>query len=246
MNTQNNKITMDVLLQLNEQFSIKRVQYKAAIRKMRSYLQILNDEFNAMHQRNPIHHIESRVKDILSIAQKLQRKGFEISMDAAIENLTDIAGVRVVCAYIEDVYRIAELLKQANELKVIRERDYIKNPKDNGYRSLHYIILIPAFIGGEKIKVALELQIRTIAMDFWASLDHRLRYKNHMHHQFPSFAVELKNAANDVANLDNKMQQLYTQMQTLYKNDQVEPKLDIFHTIIDSDEEHDLFYPLNK
>lgn len=240
-------INFSELINLSKQFVDYQVRYKAAIRKVRTYLQILNDDFNLSHKRNPIHHLQSRIKSPLSILEKLHRKGFEISVDSAINNLTDIAGVRVVCSYLEDVYKIASLLKKETSFEVKIERDYIKLPKKNGYRSLHYILSVPVIIGEEQTDVLLELQIRTIAMDFWASLEHRIRYKN-MHTKVPiELEQELSNVATDIAKLDKKMQDIYAKTMSLSPDTDDNDKLiDILQGSLDREEDSDLFFPINK
>lgn len=236
------------LMELTNQFLTSRIRYKAAIRKVRTYLQILNDEFNVLHHRNPIHHMASRVKDPISIVEKLKRKNFPITLESAIENLTDIAGVRVVCSYLEDVYKIADLLKRETGFQILQERDYIKNPKPNGYRSLHFIMYVPVVVCEETLQVPLELQIRTIAMDFWASLEHRLRYKNSTASVPITLEQELIKAANDIAAIDQKMQELYTQTTQLYPEtiDMAKQRMNLMQPLMDGEEESDFFFPLNK
>ncbi|MBQ8536330.1 MAG: GTP pyrophosphokinase family protein [Clostridia bacterium] len=191
-----------------EQFFSMQIRYKSAIREMQTKLEILDDEFQMRHQRNPIHHMQSRIKAIPSIVQKLERKGLTPSVTNAVEHLSDIAGVRVICSYLEDIYTIADLLRNQDDLTVLHERDYIKDPKPNGYRSLHLIISVPVFLSEGKYFVPVEVQIRTIAMDFWASLEHHIHYKKNQ--QIPGeLAQALAQAAEDIAHLDRKMQAIY-------------------------------------
>lgn len=153
------------------------VIYKSAIREISTKLEILNDEFQAKNKRNPIEHMKSRIKKPKSIMEKLARKGLDISFKSAKDNLNDIAGIRVVCSFIDDIYLVAKLLKSQDDITLVEEKDYIKNPKPNGYRSLHLVLEIPVFFSDYTEMARIEIQIRTIAMDFWASLEHKLYYK---------------------------------------------------------------------
>ncbi len=182
--------------------------YQSATREISTKLEILDDEFKFIHKRNPIHNMQSRIKSIESIFEKLDRKGLEISIEAAKEHLTDIAGIRVVCYYIDDIYNISEMLKSQDDIKLIRETDYIKEPKPNGYRSLHLVVKVPVFFSDRKEIVPVEIQIRTMAMDFWASLEHQLRYKT-MEAVPPSVSKELQECAEKIAYTDLKMQDIY-------------------------------------
>jgi putative GTP pyrophosphokinase len=144
--------------------------YSSATREIATKFENLNNEFKYTHDRNPIKHIQTRVKTPSSIVSKLIKNGWEVSVESARKNLTDIAGVRVICSYINDIYMIAGLLLSQDDITLIRKTDYIKNPKPNGYRSLHLIVTVPVFLSTRVEKVNVEIQIRTIAMDFWASL----------------------------------------------------------------------------
>ncbi len=182
--------------------------YQSATREISTKLEILDDEFQVIHRRNPIHHMQSRIKSVKSILEKLNRKDLDISIESAKENLHDIAGIRVVCYYIEDIYMIAKMLTEQDDIELIRETDYIKNPKPNGYRSLHLVVKVPVFFSNGKELVPVEIQIRTIAMDFWASLEHQLRYKNI--DTIPSEVVkELQDCADTIAETDLRMQRIY-------------------------------------
>ena len=151
--------------------------YESAIREVKTKLEILDSEFRTKFSYNPIHHIEDRLKSPQSIMEKLRRKGVPFNVDAARTNLNDIAGVRVICNYIEDIYTVADLLTAQDDVKLVSRKDYIKDPKPNGYRSLHLVIETPVYLSDKKEQVHVEVQIRTIAMDFWASLEHELKYK---------------------------------------------------------------------
>ncbi len=182
--------------------------YSSATRAITTKLENLNDEFKHVKDRNPIHIIKARVKTPRSIIGKLSRRGHELSVESARENLTDIAGVRVICSYIDDIYLIADLLTSQDDIKVIRRSDYIKEPKPNGYRSLHLIVTVPVFLSESTELVKVEIQIRTIAMDFWASLDHELSYKL-TSGKTELVTKELKDCADIISNIDLRMQNLY-------------------------------------
>ena len=193
-------------------------RYEAAIRLVQSKLESLDAEFQMRHRRNPIHNMQSRLKTLQSIVEKLERKGFPISMNAAASNLTDIAGVRVICSYLDDIYTVARLLLQQDDVKLWRTRDYIREPKPNGYRSLHLIIQVPVYLSEGKFMVPVEVQIRTIAMDFWATLEHQLRYK-----AIPtipaSISDELVQTATDISMLDLRMQRIHDQVDLLERDE---------------------------
>jgi putative GTP pyrophosphokinase len=182
--------------------------YSSATREITTKLENLNDEFKHVKDRNPIHMIKARVKTPKSIIRKLSQRGLELSIESARENLTDIAGVRVICSYIDDVYLIAELLTSQNDIEVIRRSDYISEPKPNGYRSLHLIVTVPVFLSESTELVKVEVQIRTIAMDLWASLEHELSYKL-TSGKAESVTKELKDCADIISNIDVRMQNLY-------------------------------------
>lgn len=198
---------------MDDFFSIQ-CRYSAAMKEVQTKLEILDDEFQMKHRRNPIHHIESRLKSIQSIMEKLSRKSFAVSMKSAVANLNDIAGIRVICPYVEDVYTVAKLLTSQDDVHLKEIRDYIQHPKPNGYRSLHLILEIPVFLQEGRILVPVEVQIRTIAMDFWASLEHDLRYK--AHGIVPQdISDELQQVGEDIARLDQKMQSIHDHIDIL-------------------------------
>lgn len=181
--------------------------YLSATKEIITKLEILNDEFKNTKDRNPIQFIKSRIKTPMSIFKKLQRSNFEISEESAQNNINDIAGVRVICSYINDIYLIADLLAAQDDVQLIRTRDYIKNPKPNGYRSLHLIITVPVFLSDHKETVKVEVQIRTIAMDFWASLEHELAYK--LDYKKLDLFKELKHCSDVISESDYRMQKIY-------------------------------------
>lgn len=186
--------------------------YNAAIKEIRTKLEILDEEFKVKYDHNPIHHIEYRLKSPDSIVHKLRKKKHEISLTSIRENLTDVAGVRVICNYIDDIYLIAGLLKGQDDIRLMEWRDYIKNPKSNGYRSLHLIVEVPIFLAEKKEHVLVEIQIRTIAMDFWASLEHQLKYKSR-EAVSDELHQRLKDCALSITKLDKEMQAIYKELQ---------------------------------
>lgn len=151
--------------------------YECAILEVKTKLDVLNNEFKANEFRNPIETIKTRVKSPASIIEKIQRKGYDMSVDSVEKNLDDVAGVRVICTFVDDIYKVADMLTNQDDIKVLSRKDYIKNPKKNGYRSLHLVVEIPIFLSNNKKFMRVEVQIRTIAMDFWASLEHEIHYK---------------------------------------------------------------------
>lgn len=182
--------------------------YVSATREITTKLEILNDEFKHIKDRNPIHLIKTRIKTPRSIYNKLQRLGCELSAESARRNLNDIAGIRVICPYVSDIYLVAKLLTSQDDIELIRTRDYIKNPKPNGYRSLHLIVTVPVFLSDHKEIVKAEVQIRTIAMDFWASLEHELAYKL-TEGKSEDQIRELRECADAITNVERRMQNLY-------------------------------------
>lgn len=187
--------------------------YNSAIKEVLTKLEILDDEFKIRNNNNPIHHMESRLKSPESIIGKLESKNLEISLTSAKENLYDIAGIRVVCYYVKDIYKISELLLGQNDVNLLKIKDYIKNPKENGYRSLHLVVSIPVFLSDGPVNVPVEIQIRTVAMDFWASLEHQMRYKQS---ELISDDINkrLFDCAQKISELDLIMQNIHTDIQS--------------------------------
>ncbi len=202
------------LFQSLSQFLEMQQLYQAAVKEIRTKLEILSEEFRVRYARNPIHHIESRLKSPQSMLKKLQKRNFEISIASAKQNLNDIAGIRVVCCYIDDVYRVADMLLRQSDITLVNITDYIKQPNYNGYRSLHLDLKIPVYLSERTEYVTVEVQIRTVAMDFWASLEHDLRYKSDK--DIPqSICDDMLSAASQIAAIDEKMQQIYKEIQKL-------------------------------
>jgi putative GTP pyrophosphokinase len=189
-------------------FLVTENLYYSATREITTKLENLNDEFKHTKDRNPIHQINARVKTPRSIMNKLMRFGFDLNVDRARESLNDIAGIRVICSYIDDIYLIANLLTAQDDIELISTKDYIKKPKPNGYRSLHLIVTVPVFLSDSTERVKVEIQIRTIAMDFWASLEYELAYKL-IDGKTDAISIELKDCADVIAATDIRMQNLF-------------------------------------
>ena len=186
------------------QFQEAMMMYTCAIREVKTKLEVLNDELSVRNQRNPIEMIKSRVKKPMSIIEKLQRRNLPVSLSSMVENLDDVAGVRVICSFVDDIYDVADMLIRQDDVRVINIKDYIRNPKDNGYRSYHMIIEVPVFFSERKQYMRVEVQIRTIAMDFWASLDHELKYKKIID-DAEEISREMKEGADIIAGTDERM-----------------------------------------
>lgn len=169
----------------------------ARIEVIRKYRKINND-------RDPIEYIKTRIKSESSMKEKLKRKGFEVNLDNALTKIYDAAGIRIVCTFPDDVYDMVQMIKKYDDIEIVKEKDYIKNPKENGYRSYHLVIKVPLNIAGEICKVYLEIQIRTIAMDFWSSLEHQMKYKKNIKNQ-QMIVEELKKCADQIATTDINM-----------------------------------------
>ena len=190
--------------------------YNSALKEMGTKIEILNDEFQHVHQYNPIEYVKTRLKSPESIVKKLKRYGYEDSIQNMIEYCNDIAGVRIVCSFTSDIYRLADMIGRQSDITVLSIKDYIKNPKPNGYRSFHMIIEVPIYTSTGKQIAPVEIQIRTIAMDFWASLEHQLHYKSIGNATASSSLTgELKHCAETIASIDLKMQEMFNQINNL-------------------------------
>ena len=183
------------------------MSYKFGLEEVKTKINILNEEFQYIHDYNPIEHVKSRIKTPESILEKLSRKGLKVSLESIKENIKDIAGIRIVCSFVSDIYIISEMLQNQKDLKVIKYQDYIENPKPNGYQSLHLILEVPVFMSDRVEDICVEVQIRTIGMDFWASLEHKIYYKygNDVPQRLKD---ELKETAMTVDQLDKRMENL--------------------------------------
>ena len=188
--------------------------YEAGIREIKTKLDILSDESRISGKPNPIDSIKSRIKTPRSIIGKLKRRGYPISLQSMMENLNDIGGIRVICPFIEDIYTVADMLMRQDDLTLLEKKDYIRSPKPNGYRSLHLILEVPIFLSEATKPVRIELQLRTIAMDFWASLEHQLRYKSDIEVP-PQISDDLKACADVIAATDEEMQRIAKELHVL-------------------------------
>lgn len=181
--------------------------YNSGIKEIRTKLEILDEEFQTKYSYNPIHHIESRLKSIKSIIDKVKEKKLDVTLENIRSNITDIAGIRVICNYLDDIYKIEKMLLAQNDVTLLRRRDYIKNPKSSGYQSLHLIVEVPIFLSDGSSPIPVEIQIRTIAMDFWASLEHKLKYKSD-NEVAEDVRYRLKICAKAIQELDTEMQNI--------------------------------------
>ena len=178
--------------------------YNAALKQMETKIEILNDEFMHVHQYNPIEYVKTRIKTPESIVKKLKRYGYETSIQNMVKYCNDIAGVRVVCSFTSDIYRLADIIGRQNDITVISVKDYMKKPKASGYKSYHMIVSLPVFLSDRQVDVKVEIQIRTIAMDFWASLEHKIYYK--FEGNAPDYSSrDLRECSEIVSNLDARM-----------------------------------------
>ncbi|MEE1218938.1 MAG: GTP pyrophosphokinase family protein [Ruminococcus sp.] len=183
--------------------------YRCAILEVETKFRVLDEQFSLRHERNPIDSIKSRLKSPESIREKLNRKQLPLTLNSIETELMDVAGIRVICSFVDDIYMLAECLLQQDDIKLIEKKDYIKNPKPNGYRSLHLIVEIPIFLQNEKRYMKVEVQLRTIAMEFWANLEHKIRYKKNLSDEALALtARELSECAEMSALLDSKMQKV--------------------------------------
>lgn len=181
-------------------------KYRAAMREMQVRCEIIDQDLSLKKHRNPIHHVESRIKSPESIFEKLGRYGKEPTLENMERHILDIAGIRIICSYIQDVYNMLDLLKRQDDLEIVNIKDYIANPKPNGYRSLHVIIRIPVYFLDKKELIPVEIQLRTIAMDFWASLEHDLKYKAVRDIEGIDFYRELKDCSRIIEEVESRMQ----------------------------------------
>jgi putative GTP pyrophosphokinase len=195
--------------------------YRCAIMEVETKFKVLNEQFSLEYDRNPIESIKTRVKSMESIVKKVRRKNIALTLDAIEENIQDIAGVRVVCSFPEDIYLLADCLLQQDDIRLIERKDYIEHPKESGYRSLHLIVAVPIFLQNEKREMKVEVQLRTIAMDFWASLEHKVRYKKNIpEDEAERLATELTECAHMSAELDQRMQDIRNRLAAAENKDE--------------------------
>ena len=206
--------------QMKKKMTRMMLLYKFALSELETKIEILREEFLMIHDYNPIEHTNSRLKSPESILKKLNRKGKTISVDSIRENVKDIAGMRITCSFISDIYRVFDMLEKQSDIKILEVKDYIKNPKSNGYKSLHVLLETPVFMSDGKEIVTVEVQIRTIAMDFWASLEHKIFYK---YDQFvpEQLLIELKEAADSAFALDEKMERLHNEVKIIKSENKI-------------------------
>lgn len=202
----------DQILEEISNFQELMMMYHSAIREVTTKLEILNDELSLNNKNNPIQFIKSRIKKPLSIMNKLQKLEKDISVESIMTSLNDVAGIRVISSFIDDVYKIADMLVKQDDIVLIDVKDYIKNPKPNGYRSYHLIIEVPVFFSEKKQWVRVEIQIRTVAMDFWASLEHQVKYKKDIE-DTKSIEEELKQCADTIASTDLQMMNIRNRLE---------------------------------
>lgn len=203
-----NTINPEIFIKNSKTFENLMMMYRCAIREIRTKLEVLDDEFSNKYNRNPIAFIKTRIKKPMSIYQKLMKLGYDFTEENIRDQLNDVAGIRVICPFIDDIYTIARLISEQDDIQVVRIKDYIKNPKANGYRSYHLIVDIPVFFSDGKTLMRAEIQIRTIGMDFWASLEHQLRYKKGLDKikGYEEISEELQKCSKAIIETDNHMQ----------------------------------------
>ncbi|GAF64748.1 hypothetical protein BTS2_1644 [Bacillus sp. TS-2] len=212
-------ISFEQLKNFREDMTRFMMAYKFALDEMETKINILKQEFEYIHEYNPIEHTKARLKEPESILKKLVRKNYRFSIDSIKENVQDIAGIRITCSFISDIYKIADMLKSQKDIEVLEVKDYIQTPKPNGYQSLHLIVKVPVFMSDREELVCVEVQIRTIAMDFWASLEHKIYYK--FNKTIPSHLTnELKEAALKSSALDRKMEEIHKEVSKIKNVDQ--------------------------
>ena len=190
-----------------KEFKNLMMMYNCAIKEVTTKFDILNDDMAARYKRNPIEVVKSRVKNPESIVKKLIKRKLPVTLNSVSENLNDVAGVRVICSFVDDIYKVREIFLKQDDVTLIEEKDYIKNPKPNGYRSFHMIVEIPVYFADKKVPIRVEVQFRTIAMDFWASLEHQMKYKKEIANE-DVVIQKLKECADVIAKTDLKMQEI--------------------------------------
>lgn len=197
-----------------DQWTTVMFLYNSALKAINTKIEILNNEFIHLYNYNPIEHIKSRLKTPESIVKKLKRGGYEVTIPNMIEHLSDIAGIRIICSFSPDIYRIAEMIARQSDVTVLVVKDYIKNPKPNGYKSYHMVVTIPIYLSDGPVDTKVEIQIRTIAMDFWASLEHQLKYKSSASIT-PEISEELRECSERIAETDLQMQRIFMKINEL-------------------------------
>ncbi len=207
---------IEYLIETTRPFAELMMRYRCAMKEVQTKFEVLNEEFSIRYNRNPVEAIKTRLKSPRSIFGKMQRIEQPITVDNIRTHLSDIAGIRVICSYPEDIFTLCDMFLAQDDIKLIRKKDYIQNPKPNGYRSLHLIVEVPIFLTDAKEYVRAEVQFRTIAMDFWASLEHQLKYKKDIPFA-EEVAQELKDCAEQIAFLDRRMEAIHRHIEDLTK-----------------------------
>lgn len=202
----------DKVLEKTQPFIELMMMYQCALREVRTKFEVLNDEFSVRYNRNPVESIKTRIKTPISIIDKLKRHSLPYSLQSIRDNISDVAGVRIICSFPDDIYELSKMFLKQDDIKLITMKDYIRNPKPNGYRSLHLIVEIPIFLTDRTEHMRVEVQFRTIAMDFWASLEHKLRYKKSIN-DTGNISSELRECAEQIAALDVKMQDIHKEIE---------------------------------
>ena len=197
--------------------------FNSALKEINTKIEILNDEFLHVHHYNPIEHVKSRIKSPESIVKKLKREGHEVTIDNMLRYLNDIAGIRIICSFVPDIYKIADMISNQDDVRVLIIKNYIANPKPNGYKSYHMVVSVPIFLSDGPVETKVEIQIRTVAMDFWASLEHKIYYK-YEGLAPESMRAELKACADIVDQLDEKMWSLNESLHQLDAQEAVQER----------------------
>lgn len=204
-----NSLPMDKIRPAIDEYSELMTKYNCAIKEVRTKFEVLNDELSIRNQRNPIHAIYSRIKTPKSIINKLERKKLDFTLENIQNEVKDVAGIRIICDFIDDIYEIADMILKQDDIKLIDYKDYIREPKPNGYRSYHMIVQIPVFFSQGKEDLKVEVQLRTIAMDFWASLEHEIKYKKDLSDELiDAISSQLHECADTISHMDLQMQDI--------------------------------------
>ncbi len=195
-------------------FAEMMLKYNCALKEVTTKFQVLNDEFNVRNNRNPVETIKTRLKKPASIIEKAKRRNVALTIEDIQNNIYDIAGARIICSFPEDIYTMANMFAKQDDVTIFQIKDYIKNPKENGYRSLHLIVEVPIFLSDKKENVKVEVQFRTIAMDFWASIEHKLKYKKNIANS-DAIQAQLRKCADDIAKIDLDMEKLHKEIEII-------------------------------
>ena len=202
------------MLETAVEYKELRMMYACAIKEVQTKFEVLNTEFNILYKRNPISSMQTRLKSSASTIEKLHRKGLSFSLENLEEHIQDMAGIRIICSYVDDIYTLAESIIKQDDITLLERKDYIENPKENGYRSLHLIVSVPVFLYDKTKEMKVEVQLRTISMDWWASLEHKIRYKKDV--DVPGdLSMELKECAEAAAELDDRMENIRLRIDSL-------------------------------